>query len=49
MEGTLGRTKKMVGYFGKSFCADKVAITLFTMILLTLGALIYCLTLQKNS
>ena len=47
MEGTLGRTKKLVAYFGGSFCKDKVAITLILLILSTLGVFIYALTLPK--
>ena len=34
MESTLKRTKKHLKYFGKSFCCDKVVLTLLTLIFL---------------
>jgi hypothetical protein len=40
MEGTLSRTKKHLNYFSKSFCMDKVALSLCVMIVLTLGGII---------
>lgn len=49
MEGTLGRTKKLVAGFNKSLFADKVAITLIIAIVLTGGALVYSFTLESKS
>ena len=39
MEGTLQRTKKHLRYFGKSFCKDKIAISLMGLIILTILAI----------
>ena len=49
LEGTMVRTKRYLNYFGKSFCGDKVAITIIIMILLTSGGLIYSLTLPTKA
>ena len=40
-ESTLARTKKHINFFKQSFCNDKVAMFLVTMIVLTTAALIY--------
>jgi len=40
LEGTMLRTKKHLRYFGKSFCADKTALSLCFLIVLTLAAII---------
>lgn len=48
MEGTLARTRKHVNYFGKSFCADKTAITLFVLIILITCGIVYTLIMDPK-
>jgi hypothetical protein len=40
MDTTLGRTKKYLAYFGRSFFRDKVAISFLLLIFLTLCGII---------
>jgi hypothetical protein len=43
------RTKKYLVYFGRSFCKDKVVLTLLFLILSTIGAIIAVASMSGNS
>lgn len=48
MDTTMNRTKKYLGYFGKSFLKDKIAITMICLILFCVVGIIVVLAKGKK-
>ena len=40
LDSTMQRSRKYLRYFQKSFCADRTAVTLLILIIITIGAII---------